>query len=46
MSYHVNKRTMSTRLVERDEPFNSRVFAELIARNIVEGLHNERNRKI
>ena len=40
MARHVKKRTFSTRFVERDEPFNYRVFAELVARNIVEGVHN------
>ena len=46
MANHVKKRTITTRLVERDEPFNYRIVAELLAKNIMEGLHNDRERKI
>lgn len=46
MANHVKKRTISTRLVERDEPFNPRIFGELLAKNILEGLHNDRKRTV
>lgn len=46
MANHVKKRTITTRLVERDEPFNFRIVAELVAKNIMEGVHNDRERKI
>lgn len=46
MVKHVNNRTIVTRLVERDEPFNYRVMGELIAKNIMEGARNDRTRKI
>lgn len=46
MANHVKKRTITTRLVERDEPFNYRIVAELLAKNIMEGVHNDRERKI
>lgn len=46
MRGHVNKRTYSTRLVEREEPFNFRIVAELVAKNIImEGLHNDTSRR-
>ena len=45
MPRHVNKRTISTRFVEIDEPINYRIVAELVAKNIMEGMHNDRNRK-
>lgn len=44
MAHHVKKRTISTRLVENNEPFNIRIVAEMVARNIVEGVHNDRSR--
>lgn len=40
MARHVKKRTITTRLVERNEPFNFRIVAEMAARNIMEGVHN------
>lgn len=46
MAYHVNKRTISTRIVENESGINYRVFAELLAKNIMEGIHNERGRKV
>lgn len=46
MANHVKKRTITTRLVERDEPFNYRIVAELLAQNIMEGLHNDTKRTI
>ena len=43
----VNSRTCITRFIESDEPFNYRVVAEGVAKNIItEGLHNDRSRKI
>lgn len=44
MARHVKKRTISTRLVESNEPFNFRIVAEMVAKNIVEGVHNDRSR--
>ena len=46
MARHVKERTYSTRFVESDEPFNIRVIAEAVARNIVEGMHNDTKRTI
>lgn len=46
MANHVKKRTITTRLVERDEPFNYRIVAELLAQNIMEGMHNDTKRAI
>lgn len=46
MANHVKKRTITTRLVERDEPLNYRIVAELLAQNIMEGLHNDKTRTI
>lgn len=45
MPRHVNKRTISTRYVESDAPINYRIVAELVAKNIMEGMHNDRNRE-
>ena len=46
MRGHVKNRTITTRLVERDEPFNFRIVAEMVARNIMEGVHNDRTREV
>ena len=46
MVHHVKKRTISTRLVESESGINYRVFAELLAKNIMEGVHNDRKREI
>ena len=37
MRNYVNKRTIKTHLIESEEPLNLRVFAELIARDILKG---------
>lgn len=36
MARHVKERTYHTRFVESDEPYNLRVIAETVAKNIVE----------
>lgn len=46
MARHVKERTFSTRFVESDEPYNFRVIAEVVAKNIVEGLHDDTRRTI
>lgn len=46
MRGHVKNRTISTRFVECDEPLNFRIVAELVAKNIVEGVHNDKRRTI
>lgn len=46
MARHVKKRTISTRLVESNEPLNFRIVAEMVAKNIVEGVHNDKTRPI
>ena len=47
MSNHVKNRTMSTVLVESDDPLNLRIISETIAKNIMRGaLHNDRKRTI
>lgn len=46
MARHVKERTFSTRFMESDEPFNFRIIAEAVARNIVEGIHNDTERTV
>jgi hypothetical protein len=46
MARHVKKRTISTRLVESGEVINFRIVAEMVAKNIVEGVHNDKTRTI
>ena len=46
MAHHVKKRTISTRLVESNGPINFRIVAEMVAKNIVEGVHNDKTRPI
>lgn len=46
MARHVKERIFSTRFVESDEPYNFRVIAETVAKNIVEGLHDDTRRTI
>lgn len=46
MADHVKKRTIATRLIETESGINFRVFAELLAKNIMEGAHNDRKRTL
>lgn len=41
----VNNRTIVTRLVEREEPFNFRVMGEMVAKNIMESGHYDRTKE-
>lgn len=45
MRKHVNNRTIVTRLVDREVPFNFRVMGEMVAKNIMESGHYARTKE-